>query len=178
MSWSRVFTCTRTEPLTVLVSARSSSALAGMGAGSKSAPALHDPPPGPETASALFSSLATLSTVEDAIASPPAVCTGATGAAAFVPPAKPARAVMEASGAAAICSRRAMRSLSLPCGSAPFCSSACSNPLMRSRVARMSETASLVTGAPVRKLAMSVSAAWVSASSRGNPIKPQVPLMV
>ena len=49
---------------------------------------------------------------------------------------------------------------------------------MRSIVDRMSETASLVTGMPSRNLPISVSAAWASASRRGRPRKPQVPLMV
>ena len=39
-------------------------------------------------------------------------------------------------------------------------------------------TASPVTGMPSRNLPISVSAACASASSRGSPRKPQVPLMV
>ena len=50
--------------------------------------------------------------------------------------------------------------------------------LMRSMVDRISVTASPVTGMPSRNLPISVSAACASASSRGRPRKPQVPLMV
>ena len=49
---------------------------------------------------------------------------------------------------------------------------------MRSMVARISVTASLVAGKPSRNLPIRVSAACASASSRGRPMKPQVPLMV
>src|SRR6185295_1657385 len=45
-------------------------------------------------------------------------------------------------------------------------------------VARTSVTAAPVTGRPSRKLPIKASAACVSASSRGSPRKPQVPLMV
>ena len=49
---------------------------------------------------------------------------------------------------------------------------------MRSIEDRISVTASALTGMPSRNLPISVSPAWASASSRGNPRKPQVPLMV
>src|SRR5262252_10814185 len=49
---------------------------------------------------------------------------------------------------------------------------------MRSMVERITVTAAPVTGMPSRNLPMSVSAAYVSASSRARPRKPQVPLIV
>ena len=57
-------------------------------------------------------------------------------------------------------------------------SSSSSMSLIRSMVDRISVTASPVTGMPSRNLPISVSAACASASSRGRPRKPQVPLMV
>ena len=71
-----------------------------------------------------------------------------------------------------------IRSLSSPSGSASFCSSPPSTSFSRSMVDRMSVTASPVTGMPSRNLPISVSAACASASRRGSPRKPQVPLMV
>ena len=50
--------------------------------------------------------------------------------------------------------------------------------LMRSMVERMIVTASPVTGMPSRNFPISVSAACASASSRGRPMNPQVPLIV
>ena len=82
------------------------------------------------------------------------------------------------SSASAMCVRPAMRSSSAPAGSRCSCSSASRISLMRSMVARISVTASLVAGTPSRKRPISASAACASASSRGRPRKPQVPLMV
>ena len=75
-------------------------------------------------------------------------------------------------------SSAAIRSRSSPACSAWLRSSSLSSTLMRSMVARMSVTASRVTGMPSRNLPISASAACVSASSRGRLRKPQVPLMV
>jgi hypothetical protein len=71
-----------------------------------------------------------------------------------------------------------IRSRSLPSGSASLASSPARISLMRSIEDRISVTASAVTGRPSRNLPIKVSPAWASASSRGNPRKPQVPLMV
>ena len=49
---------------------------------------------------------------------------------------------------------------------------------LEAMVERISVTASPVTGMPSRNLPISVSAACASASSRGSPRNPQVPLMV
>ncbi|MEY9654306.1 hypothetical protein ABH980_001313 [Bradyrhizobium ottawaense] len=49
---------------------------------------------------------------------------------------------------------------------------------MRSIEDRITVTASAFTGMPSRNLPINVSPACASASSRGNPRKPQVPLMV
>ena len=75
-------------------------------------------------------------------------------------------------------SRSAMRVASSPSGSRCSRSSVSRMPLMRSMVASTSVTASAVTGRPSRNLPISVSAACASASSRGSPRNPQVPLMV
>ena len=71
-----------------------------------------------------------------------------------------------------------IRSGSSPSGSVSDASSWPKMSLMRSIVVRISVTASPVTGMPSRNLPISVSAACASASSLGNPRKPQVPLMV
>ena len=75
-------------------------------------------------------------------------------------------------------SSSSIRSRSLPSGSASVFSSSSRISLRRSMVARISETASPVTALPSRNRPISVSAACASASRRGSPRKPQVPLMV
>ena len=71
-----------------------------------------------------------------------------------------------------------IRSSSVPSGSVSVASRPARISLMRSMEDRISVTASALTGMPSRNLPISVSPAWASASSRGNPRKPQVPLMV
>jgi hypothetical protein len=66
----------------------------------------------------------------------------------------------------------------LPSGSASVASSPANISLIRSIEDRITVTASARTGMPSRNLPIKVSPAWASASSRGNPKKPQVPLMV
>ena len=77
-----------------------------------------------------------------------------------------------------IASSSLIRSRSSPSGSDSLASSCASRSLMRSMVVRISVTASPVTGMPSRNLPIRVSAACASASSRGRPRKPQVPLIV
>ena len=71
-----------------------------------------------------------------------------------------------------------IRSSSVPSGSVSVASRPARISLMRSIEDRISVTASALTGMPSRNLPISVSPAWASASSRGKPRKPQVPLMV
>ncbi|MGY3363704.1 hypothetical protein ACVWZL_000829 [Bradyrhizobium sp. GM2.4] len=77
-----------------------------------------------------------------------------------------------------IASSLSMRSRSVPSGSASVASSPARISLMRSIEDRITVTACPVTGMPSRNLPISVSPACASASSRGNPRKPHVPLMV
>lgn len=73
----------------------------------------------------------------------------------------------------------AIRSRSSPFGSSPSSASSSARiPLIRSMVWRIRLTAFWVTGAPSRNLPIKVSAACASASRRGRPRNPQVPLMV
>ena len=107
---------------------------------------------------------------------PPPRVRGAAGAASTAgSPADPSIAAMPRS---TICCNSSIRSLSSPSGSDSVASSLPRMSLMRSMVVRISVTASPVTGMPSRNLPISVSAACASASSRGSPRKPQVPLMV
>ena len=71
-----------------------------------------------------------------------------------------------------------IRSSSVPSGSVSVASRPARISLMRSMEDRISVTASALTGMPSRNLPIRVSPAWASASSRGRPRKPQVPLMV
>ena len=71
-----------------------------------------------------------------------------------------------------------IRSSSVPSGSVSVASRPARISLMRSIEDRISVTASALTGMPSRNLPIRVSPAWASASSRGRPRKPQVPLMV
>ena len=71
-----------------------------------------------------------------------------------------------------------IRSSSVPSGSVSVASSPARISLMRSMLDRISVTASALTGMPSRNLPISVSPACASASSRGRPRKPQVPLIV
>jgi hypothetical protein len=71
-----------------------------------------------------------------------------------------------------------IRSSSVPSGSVSVASRPAKISLMRSMLDRISVTASALTGMPSRNLPISVSPAWASASSRGSPRKPHVPLMV
>ncbi|MGY3294120.1 hypothetical protein ACVWWP_007187 [Bradyrhizobium sp. LM3.6] len=77
-----------------------------------------------------------------------------------------------------IASSLSIRSRSVPSGSVSVASSPARISLMRSIEDRITVTACPVTGMPSRNLPISVSPACASASRRGNPRKPQVPLMV
>ena len=75
--------------------------------------------------------------------------------------------------------RRAIRSASLPSGSASFCSSSPSKYLMVSMDSSTSVTAGGVTiSSPSRIFPSTFSPACATASSRGRPRNPHVPLMV
>ena len=94
------------------------------------------------------------------------------------PTVRPRDAPGRAAASADMRSSCAISSRSSPAPSLWLRSSSSSSSLTRSIVVRIRLTASPVTGMPSRKLPISASAACVSASSRGSPRKPQVPLMV
>ncbi|MGY4300239.1 hypothetical protein ACVWXN_008334 [Bradyrhizobium sp. i1.4.4] len=89
-----------------------------------------------------------------------------------------APAAIAAMPCSTIASSLSMRSRSLPSGSASVASRPARISLMRSIEDRITVTAPAVTGMPSRNLLIRVSPACASASSRGSPRKPHVPLMV